>query len=280
MDRIETSLGPLHVERHGKGPVLACWPSLFCDVRTLRPLVDEFARDHQVLLIDGPGHGRSGGVTRTFTMEQTAAAAMEVLDALGVERAAWIGSAWGGHVGAAAALRYPRRVRALVTMNAPFGAWTGRQRVMNVTLYWAFRLLGRPRALARTVAEMMIAPARRAARPELVEPVIDCMLSSDRAPFFAAVRSAMLRRTSFVPYLGELAVPTLFVTGADDELFPVERARAQAQAIPNARFEVVPGSSHLSVWEAPEIVLPMLRGFLAPLERDDAGTRRASELMA
>src|SRR5215218_2131236 len=144
MHRLETSLGPLHVESHGSGPTLVCWPSLFCDVRTLYPLVDEFARDHRVLLIDGPGHGRSGGGTRSFTMSEAAAAAMQVLDGLGVKRAAWIGSAWGGHVGAVAALEHPARVRALVTMNAPFGEWTGRARIMNVMLYWAFRLLARP----------------------------------------------------------------------------------------------------------------------------------------
>lgn len=269
MDQIETSLGPLHIERYGAGPSLVCWPSLFCDVRTLRPLVDEFARDHQVLLVDGPGHGRSGGVARAFTMEETAAAAMQVLDAVGIARATWIGSAWGGHVGTVAALGYPQRVRALVTMNAPFGAWSGRNRVMNAMLYWSFRLLGRPRMLARTVAEMMIAPARRAARPGLVEPVVDCMVSSDRRAFFAAVRSAMLLRPSLIPRLPEVRVPTLFVTGAQDELFPVELARTQAQAIPGARFEVVPGSSHLSVWEAPEVVLPMLRSFITSVERDE-----------
>jgi pimeloyl-ACP methyl ester carboxylesterase len=269
MERIATKLGPLHVERHGRGPAVICWPSLFCDVRTLRPLVDELARDHRLLLVDGPGHGGSGGPTRPFTMEDCADAAMTVLDDEGIARAAWIGSAWGGHVGAVAAIRHPDRLLGLAVMNSPMAAWTGRPRALNAFVYWTLRALGRPRALVRSVAEAMIAPARRAERPELVEPIVDCMLVSPRAPFLAAVRSAMLDRPSLVPRLGGIRVPTLFVTGENDPLFPVDAARAQAASIPDVRFEVVPGTAHLSVWEAPERVLPRLRAFLAEIGAGD-----------
>ncbi len=266
MERVSTTVGALHVQRHGQGPPLVCWPSLFCDVRTLRPLVDEFGRDHHLVLIDGPGHGGSGGVTHPFTLEDCADAAMQVLDATGIQRAAWIGSAWGGHVGVAAALRHPDRLLGLVAMNAPMGAWTGRLRAMNATVYWTFRALGRPRAMARKVAEAMIAPARRAERPALLDPLVDCMLASSRGPFLTAVRSAMLDRPSLLHRLAGVRVPTLFVTGAEDRLFPVAVARQQAAAIPGGRFEVVPGSSHLSLWEAPDLVLPKLRAFLAEVE--------------
>jgi len=271
MQMIETNLGRLRVERHGAhaGPTIVGWPSLFCDASTMRPLVKELAHDHQVVLIDGPGHGGSSGPPRPFTLEACADAAFAVLDTLGVRKTAWIGSAWGGHVGVVAALRYPDRVSALVAMNAPMGSWTGRNRAMNWTLYWAFRLLNRPKVLARLVASMMIAPQRLAAHPELAAPILECMTRSERRPFFAAVRSAMLERPSLLPNLKDLRLPTLFMVGSEDSVFTVDEAGRQAAMVSGSQFEVVRGTSHLSLWEAPDLVLPLLRQFVTNVSRKE-----------
>lgn len=158
-----TNLGAFHVEQHGSpgAPVIVGWPSLFCDVRTMRGLVDEFARDHHVLLIDGPGHGRSHGPSSRFPLAACARAAVEIMNQLGVRSATWVGAAWGGHVGALAVLGHPERFSSLVTLNATFGEWTGINRAQNATLYGMFRLFGCPRWLAQTVARMMLHPAHR-----------------------------------------------------------------------------------------------------------------------
>jgi hypothetical protein len=104
MGHVDTLVGQLYVEERGAGAVLLCWPSLFCDSRTLQPIIDEFARDHRVIVIDGPGHGKSGSSGRRFSLADCADAAMRVLDAMNVERATWIGAAWGGQVGVFAAV--------------------------------------------------------------------------------------------------------------------------------------------------------------------------------
>jgi 3-oxoadipate enol-lactonase len=232
----------------------------------MRPIVDGLGRDHQVLLVDGPGHGKSEGVTGAFSIDDCADAGMEILEALGVSHAIWIGAAWGGHVGTAAAIRHPDRVRALITMNAPMGAWRGRQRALYRSTYWLLRLLGRPRALARKIASAQIAPARLAERPAIIGPIVDCIVGPERGAFLAAVRSAMLDRPSLIPRLGAVKVPTLFIAGSEDRLFPTEIAREQAGAIPGARFETMPGTAHQSLWESPEQVLPLLRTFVSEVE--------------
>ena len=61
----------------------------------MKPLVDDLGRDHQVLLVDGPGHGKSGGTKAAFSIDDCADAGIGVLDALGVRHASWIGAAWG-----------------------------------------------------------------------------------------------------------------------------------------------------------------------------------------
>ena len=89
----------------------------------------------------------------------------------------------------------------------------------------------------------------------------------------------MLDGPSLIPRLGAIKVPTLFICGTEDPLFPVAVARKQAGAIPDVRFEVVPGTAHQSLWESPEHVLPRLRAFISALDGGPAlrHTRSRSE---
>jgi len=261
--QIETSLGRLHLDDLGRGPALLCWPSLFCDSRTLRPIADDLARDHRVLLVDGPGHGQSSVRDGAVSLEDCANAAVDVLDALGVERAVWIGAAWGGHVGILAAIQHADRFPALVTMNAPMDAWSGSRRALFWASYLLLRATGPNGRLGRAVASAQIAPAVREASPDRVETILDCMRTSERRGFMRVIRWSMLGRPSLVHRLPEVRVPTLFVTGSEDKMFPVEAARLQAAAIPDARFEVVDQTAHQSAWEAPQRVVPLLREFLS-----------------
>jgi len=83
---IKTILGPIFVDDHGKPdqPAALLWPSLFTDHRMwrhqIRALHDNGWR---TLATDPPGHGRSSGPGRPFTMDECAEAAIQILDATG-----------------------------------------------------------------------------------------------------------------------------------------------------------------------------------------------------
>jgi len=79
---VSTPIGRLCVELRGSGPAILCWPSLYCDARTLDPLLEDLERDHRVLVVEGPGHGRSGPSPRRFSLGDCADAAVQVLDAV------------------------------------------------------------------------------------------------------------------------------------------------------------------------------------------------------
>jgi pimeloyl-ACP methyl ester carboxylesterase len=260
---IPTKIATLHVEVRGDGPAIVCWPSLYCDARTLDPLVEDLARDHRMVVIDGPGHGQSGAPTRRFSLDDCADAAMEVLDALGIHRAVWLGAAWGGHVGVAAARRHGERLSGLVLLNAPMAPWRG-GRLWLMRLTYALLAVFGPRSfVARLVADKMIAQGAEPGRAALVETVVAALRRCDKRGLLLAARSAMFERGDLVPLLPEVRVPTLFVAGSEDAIFPVEEARAQAARIPRCRFVVVERSSHQSALEAPERVLAVVREALA-----------------
>lgn len=64
--------------------------------------------------------------------------------------------------------------------------------------------------------------------------------------------------------LHELRMPVLIVCGEHDEATP-ESSRHYASLIPGARFELVPGASHLSFVEQPAAYIQILSRFLAQL---------------
>src|SRR5215813_11555502 len=72
----------------------------------------------RTLALDLPGHGRSPGPQRGFTMDECAEAAVQVLDAAGLRKSVvLLGTSWGGFVAPRIALRAPDRVRSMVLFN-------------------------------------------------------------------------------------------------------------------------------------------------------------------
>lgn len=61
--------------------------------------------------------------------------------------------------------------------------------------------------------------------------------------------------------LARIRTPTLVMWGAQDELFPAERGRAYAKAIPGARFSLIEDCGHIPSVEQPEAFLKALLAF-------------------
>ena len=67
---------------------LIFWPSLLMTGDMWRAQADYFGRQHQVILVDSPGHGESQSLTAPFTFAECAQVIVDVLDGLGPERTA------------------------------------------------------------------------------------------------------------------------------------------------------------------------------------------------
>jgi pimeloyl-ACP methyl ester carboxylesterase len=223
------------------------------------------------VVLDPPGHGRSGRPPRRFTLEATAEATREVLDAIEVETVMLIGGAWGGMVGLQLAASHPAYVRGLVLINSPLDRWRGWQRVEMSLLGLLLAAVG-PKGVASLIARNMFSSHTRREQPDEVQRFTAAMRSFDRRSLSRSARSAMLRRPSLLPLLPHVDVPVLAIAGSDDVLWPVDRAARDVASIPNARFEIVDGTAHASAFEAPEVVNPLLLHHLATVGhamRDD-----------
>ena len=104
----------LHAERRGRGPTLVLVHGFTQTGRCWGPEVDGLAADHEVVLIDAPGHGRSGKV-----MEGLRAGGRLIADQGG--EATYLGYSMGARFCLHIALDHPELVRGLVLLGATAG---------------------------------------------------------------------------------------------------------------------------------------------------------------
>jgi pimeloyl-ACP methyl ester carboxylesterase len=81
----------------------------------------------------------------------------------------------------------------------------------------------------------------------------------------AGALEAMRDRPDSTPLLAQIAVPTLVLVGAEDELTPPAVVRPMAERIRGARFVEIEGAGHMAPLEQPGAVTPALTGFLGAL---------------
>lgn len=246
-------MAPLHTETSGRGPRVvlvhgftqtsACW----------EPVRTDLARDHEVVSIDAPGHGRSRHDDASFWE------AADLLAAAG-GRGTWLGYSMGGRLALHVALRRPDLVERLVLVGATPGIEDEDER--RARREADERLARHLEAVGvdAFVDEWLAGPLFAG-----LTPATDCRearLANRAAGLAASLRNVGTGQQSPLwARLGELAMPVLWLAGADDERFAAIAARAAA-ATPRGTAATVPRAGHTAHLEQPAAFLSILRDWL------------------
>lgn len=257
-------------------PVLLALHSPGYDHAYFKPGLSALTRTAQVVYLDLPGSGRSGGLPTAVTLESMADDVAAFCRTLGLSPVV-LGHAAGGYVAQLLALRHPELVRGLVLVGTgPTGDLSEGMSVLE-------RRHGpATRAAAERVFGGDFSPAATDAFSELVLPAYldDPATSRDAWRAWASCRHSpeMFRRLieELAPRfdvwerLPEIAAPTVVIAGANDWLHPPASARALARRLPDAKVVVISGAGHFPFAEQPEwfcAAARVLLGALEPLRR-------------
>jgi pimeloyl-ACP methyl ester carboxylesterase len=230
------------------------------------PVVADLDKDFRVIRCDLRGQLFSPGEPEP-SLEAHVQDVIALLDHLGVERVHLAGTSFGALVALRLASFRPERAASVAVIAATDRitpeVWEGSVAVREAALAAAagagdggrvldliFPITYSPRYLQafRTVLEAH--RAQVAALPPIW--------------FLGTARIvSALEDLDLTPLLPDIQAPALVVAGEEDRMFPPERSRALAAAIPGARLEIVPGASHGMVIERAGDVAALLRGFLA-----------------
>jgi pimeloyl-ACP methyl ester carboxylesterase len=254
--------GPVVVFLHG---LSGCWQNW---LESIPPL----AADHRVVALDLPGFGESPMPADPISVSGYARIVVELLDALGVQRATVVGNSMGGFVGCEMAIRFPARVERLVLVAAAGLSLRHmrherkrglRARSENLLFFGLGRLarhtdlVVRSRRLRRALLLLVAAHPERLPGPLILE-----QARGAGKPGFADALEAM---TAYPirDRLGEIRCPALVVWGEEDRLVPVRDAAEFQWLIPGARKVLYPDTGHMVMLERPERFNADVRAFIA-----------------
>ncbi|MAP54013.1 alpha/beta hydrolase [Altibacter sp.] len=102
----------------GKGPAIVLLHGFLESASMWKKLVPELSKKHMIIVIDLPGHGKSGVVGEMHTMELMAQAVHAVVKHLDLPTIALMGHSMGGYVALAYTELFPSEVEGLILLNS------------------------------------------------------------------------------------------------------------------------------------------------------------------
>jgi 3-oxoadipate enol-lactonase len=256
----------LYYEVHGDGPPLVLLMGIGYDssLWTLAQ-VPALSTRFQVVLIDNRDAGRSSRADHPYRIADMADDVAALLDALGIHRSHLLGLSMGGLIAQEFALRRADRLDRLVLTGT--GAAPARRAVDPIEI-WSWIKANDPSGDVFGSQQFVSLFSTAFLR--------NCDAVGDTAKMLASNPYAMdheayarqadaYRHFDALDRLGAITAPTLVIVGEQDLLTPPWIAREVADAIPDARFEVIlgDGSSHVVPIERPDDFNRLVSNFLA-----------------
>lgn len=254
------SIGDMHVRVAGQGPTLVFCHGFTTTGEFWREQIGEFARDHRLVILDLPGHGRSARPqTRRYTIDAFVADLVLLFDKLDLKDVILVGLSMGGTISQRFALTHGDRLRALVLVGATPHGLGPDVRVKNVLE--AIDRLGIV-AASQAVIDRSFGSA---ASPELVAFAREQVAQTPN--FVAREAIVSLNEADSREELEHLTLPTLVVCGEEDAITPPAQSQALAAGIPGAILQLVPAAAHFPMLEQPERFNAILRDFIARIDK-------------
>lgn len=257
---IPTRFGATHVIVSGPadGPPLVLLPSFAGAAVVWRLNVATLSARYRTIAVDVIGQpGKSEAIRRLQGRRDYAAWLAEVLDGLGVGRAAIVGCSFGGFLALNQAVETPERVSRLVLIS-PAGTFSSQY----WKLTWAMRVRAPLRRLRRRLTGANPAPAvgdlvRRAPRDTVWARLMAVTMAE--APQVSVINAAVFSRRQ----LRRARAPALLLIGEHETLYPAQAELGRAKArMPGLETALVPDADHIAAMAQPDDVGARILRFL------------------
>ena len=254
MNMIEVNGVSLHYRVDGDpdGVPVVFGNSLGTDFRVWDKVMPLLPDGLRILRFDKRGHGLSSCPDGDYTMAQLVDDAAELMRALDFKDSLFVGLSIGGLIVQGLAARYPELVRAMVISNSAARIGTAQMWQDRIATLRA----GGIEAIADNIMQRWFAKS----------------FHREHAAELGGWRN-MLTRTPAAGYIGcaaavadyssaALDLPVLVIAGSEDGSVPPGVARATAELIPGAGFELIEDAGHLPCVEQPREYARILVDFM------------------
>ncbi len=245
----------LHAERLGRGSRIVLVHGFTQTGRCWGPEVLALAEDHEVVLVDAPGHGRSSDI-----MAGLRTGGRLIADQGG--EATYLGYSMGARFCLHVALTNPELVRGLVLLGATAGiedaAEREARRQQDLATAARIQREGLEAFLDAWLTQPLFAdlPADRAFRAERLANTVEGLQSSLQQAGTGSQDPAWHK-------LHRLEMPLLVLAGARDDKFAALAVGLAAEIGDNATLALIVGAGHAAHLEQPDRFLAAVQPWLA-----------------
>lgn len=246
----------------------------------MKPL-EALGSDRKVVRYDQLGGGASSKLSDTtkMTIAHFVAELDSLRSALGYDKVHLIGHSWGTILGLEYYRAHPEHVVSL-TLASPaldIPAWEKNARQLVATLSDSAQKAIR----TREAEKKFDAPDYQAALMEFYGKYVwrhpdsvnlDSTFKTVNEQIYNYMQgpseftiTGTLKKYDATPFLKSVKVPVLYTVGEFDEANP-KIVKRFADMTPGSRYVVLPGSAHLSEWDAPEAMNKAIRDFLKDVD--------------
>jgi pimeloyl-ACP methyl ester carboxylesterase len=261
----------------GEGPAVVLIHGMLNSSSHWHEVARRLAPEHTVVAPDLIGHGDSAAPRGDYSLGAHAASIRDLLTAIGIERATFVGHSLGGGVAMQFFYQFPERVERLALVSSGglghevgpalrTAALPGTSALLSLTIHP--RLLAAIRTLGTRMRERgMHSGAYLQAIARALRPLQN---AGAREAFLQTLRSVIDVRGQRVSATDRLylleAIPMLIVWGERDHTIPIEHGRAAHRAIPRSMFRTLPAAAHFPNLEDPDGLADALLEFIAATE--------------
>jgi pimeloyl-ACP methyl ester carboxylesterase len=248
-----------YVDR-GSGPAVVLSHGTLMDHTMFEPQIAALENRYRVVAFDH--RARTERWHGPYDIDDLVDDCIALLDELEIERCVLGGMSLGGFMALALALRHPERLDGLMLIGSMAQDYSAEEKA---DIDEHLELLLREETVSEEFAawerDLVMGATTRRESPALVRHWIDRWKTRRSAAVAAEFRSWM-HKEDLTPRLAEIEIPALVVHGAEDAVLPIERGRAMAEALPNARLVAIERAGHTSTVEAPAAVTGAIERFL------------------
>lgn len=256
----EAGSGPAIVFLHGLGGNSASW----------QPQFEALSGGHRAIAWDMPGFGQSDRLDRaTASTGDFSQAALQLMDALGIESAHAVGTSFGTVILADLVRSNPGRIRSVALACGVTGQGhldPAKRSQLRTVRRAELESMGQ-RKFAETRNSTYLAEG---APPDLVARVVELAGSAQPEGYLQAYGA--LTESNIFPLLAGIGIPALVISGANDPIAPARDCERVAAAIPQAEYHCIRNAGHYVNLEQAETFNRLLIDFIARVERSGPRT--------
>ena len=260
MPKVNIGDAEIHYEEAGSGDPIMFVPGLGGGNGVWANQIPAFADGYRTIAHDHRGCGLSTYSMIDYSVDQMADDAIRLMDALGIERAHWVGHSTGGAMGQTVAQDHPDRIASLVLS----ATWCGQDSYFNRAFAARKGVLSSAGTVeyARHSILTLLPPWYITQNPDRITELEGYLAGADQPVEIMESRIDAICAFDRRDRMGDIKAPTLVIVAEDDMVTPRYLSDELAANVPGAEKVILPTGGHFVIHIAVDDYNRAVRDFI------------------